>query len=363
MNKIFFTPGPSELYPTLKKHILRALELQIPSISHRGSAFAAISKKAKDGLRRLMHIPDSHRIYFISSGTEAMERVIENCVEKQSFHFVNGAFAKRFYQTAKELNKSPKMHEVPIGESFDMQKTPIPKSAELLCFTQNETSSGVAIPMEQIYALKRKNPKKLIALDVVSSAPYVTIDFKRIDVTFFSVQKGFGLPAGLGILIVSPKALAKARSLSEKLVSIGSYHSFLSLEATGVKEQTPETPNVLGLYLLGEVIADMLSVGIEKIRKETEKKATLLYDFFDKQKIYKPFVKDRRFRSQTVIVVQIPDGSKSIIEKLKKERIIIGSGYGEQKDTQIRISNFPANKLSDMKKLLSFFRNLHSNYN
>ncbi|MBI4080824.1 MAG: alanine--glyoxylate aminotransferase family protein [Candidatus Levybacteria bacterium] len=394
MKRIFFTPGPSQLYPTVKKHIAQALKEDIPSISHRGSVYQELSKKLKDGLRRLLDIPETHKIYFLSSGTEAMERVIENVVQTSSLHFVNGAFAERFFKAAEELKKKPQKYEVPLGEGFHFNFrhsgkrterahpesldvgdagqarlakasaerasmtgfdiSAIPSDTELLCFTQNETSTGVAIPMEDIYQIKKQHPEKLIALDIVSSAPYVTIDFSKIDITFFSVQKGFGLPAGLGVIIVSPQAFEKTKLLSEKGLNIGSYHNFLSLEQSSLKEQTPETPNVLDMYLLQKVVEDMLVVGIEKIRKETEEKASILYDFFEKTK-NKPFVKDTRFRSQTVILVQTLDGSKVVIEKLKEKGFIVGSGYGELKDTQIRIANFPAITKKDVESLLEIF--------
>lgn len=350
MRNIFFTPGPSQLYSTVKKYIRQALREDIPSISHRGKKFQEIYEGTVSGLKSLLNIPDTHRVYFLSSGTEAMERVIENCVETYSFHFVNGSFSKRFYKTALELRKKPQKYEVPLGEGFAISEITIPKYTELICLTQNETSTGVQVPMDDVYALK-KHPTKLVALDIVSSAPYVDVDYKKVDLVFFSVQKGFGLPAGLCVIIVSPKAFAKAKLLEEKR-SIGSYHSFLSLEQYAVKNQTPETPNVLAIYLLGKVIEDMKKLEIKKIRKETEEKARMLYDFFDKHPENKPFVKELTWRSRTVIVADIDGGSKPLIERLKKKGFVVGSGYGELKERQIRIANFPAISIQDVKKLI-----------
>lgn len=387
MKNIFFTPGPSQLYPTSKRHLQQALREDIPSISHRSKKFQDIYDHTVSGLKKLLSIPDTHHIFFLSSGTEAMERVIENCVDKYSYHLVNGAFSKRFYKTAVELGKNAQKYEVPAGEGFKFSPSPhpspsgrgtkgegiiIPNNAELVCITQNETSTGVQVPMRDVYFLNRKYPAKLIALDIVSSAPYVDIDYKKVDLVFFSVQKGFGLPAGLAVIILSPKAFKKAQQLQEKGVIIGSYHSFISLEQYALKNQTPETPNVLNIYLLGKVIGDMREIGIEKIRKETEQKARLLYEFFDnvsrhpelvsgsKKKrsrnkfgmTMRPFVKNKKWRSQTVIVIEIEGGSKSLIEKLKAKGLVVGSGYGELKERQIRIANFPAVTKEDIELLL-----------
>ncbi|MDP3941117.1 MAG: aminotransferase class V-fold PLP-dependent enzyme [bacterium] len=350
---IYFTPGPSQLYPTVKKHMTSALRNEVPSLSHRSAKYQEIVSSTVVGLRTLLTIPKTHSIFFVASGTEAMERIVENCVTKNSFHFINGAFSKRFFQTSIELKKNAKKHEVAMGQGFDFEEQIIPKQTELVCFTQNETSTGVSLPMDKLYELKKQNAKMLFVLDIVSSAPYVHVDFRSIDVAFFSVQKGFGLPAGLGVMIVGPDAIEKAEFLAKKGTNIGSYHNFLSLKTFADKYQTPETPNVLGQYLLGKVIGDMLKKGMTNIRKETEEKAALLYRFFDRHNRYIPFVKEKMFRSKTVITVVIPDGSKSVVQKLKERGFVVDRGYGELKETQIRIANFPATSKAAVNKLIA----------
>src|SRR6266550_2648658 len=147
MKKIFFTPGPAELYPTVPKHLQKAMQLHIGSISHRGKEFQEIYKALVRELKELLLVPDDYHVFILGSGTEAMERTIQNCVEKYSMHFVNGSFAKRFYIIAQELGKKPDLIEVPAGHGFDFTKVLIPQHAELICFTQNETSAGVMIPV------------------------------------------------------------------------------------------------------------------------------------------------------------------------------------------------------------------------
>ena len=44
-------------------------------------------------------------------------------------------------------------------------------------------------------------------------------------------------------------------TLQERGFAVGSYHSFASLVAGAEKRQTPETPNVLAIEVLGEVSA------------------------------------------------------------------------------------------------------------
>lgn len=354
MKKIFLTPGPSQLYPTVATHMKNALKNAITSISHRGKPFEEIINNLVLRLKTFFSIPPDYHIFIVASGTEAMERTIQNCVEKTSFHFVNGSFSKRFYQTSQELGKNALKREATFGEGFDFEKVIIPKKTELICFTHNETSSGVMLPIEIIQKISKHYPKSLIAVDIVSSAPYINFDFKLLDIVFFSVQKGFGLPAGLGIMIVSPKAIKKSALLSKKNIMIGSYHSFLSLLPFEAKSQTPETPPVLELYLLEKVLADMQKIGIKNIREETEKKAKLIYDFLDNNQELSAFVKNPKDRSQTIIVVQVGKNQQALKKYLEEKGYIVGSGYGEHKATQIRIANFPTHSLDTMKKLVRY---------
>lgn len=354
MKQTFFTPGPSHLYPTVEGHIKQALLEDIASISHRSDKFQEIDKEAVEGLRALVGIPQEYAVVFVASGTEAMERLVENTVEKMSFHFVNGSFGKRWYETARELKKDAHLFEAPFGEGFEDVPN-IPKETELICFTQNETSSGVATDVGYIYDIAEKNPHALVAVDTVSSAPYVNLDYKKLDAVFFSVQKLFGLPAGLGVLILSPKAIQKAEALQQKGVNIGSYHNFIHLSEWAKKNQTLETPSVIHLYLFAKVVGDMLKKGITTIRKDQEEKAKLVYDFFDNHPVFKPFVTHKKDRSQTVIVVNLGEKTGEIKKALKEKGLIVGGGYGPFKETQIRIANFPAVTKKDIEKLLKEF--------
>ncbi len=356
MKNIYFTVGPSQLYPTTTKHFLKAVTTEVGSMNHRGPLFAQLFKDLETNLKKLLAVPADYKIFFLGSGTEGMERIIENTVEKTSFHFVNGAFSKKFYTIAQELKKQPLKHEVPMGEGFDITKVDIPETAEVICFTQSETSIGTLVPEEDIETIKKVHPDKLIAVDTVSSMPYVNFNYSLVDMVFFSVQKGFGLPPGLGVIIVSPKALEKAAMLQEKGLNIGTYHNFPSLLKWAEKGQTPTTPPVMEIYVLNEVIKDMLKKNIVNIRKETKIKAKLLYDFFDNHKHWKPFVKNPKFRSQTVAVIQMGKDTKPVDEYLRKHNIIVGRGYGDLKEEQFRIANFPALTITQTKRLITLLK-------
>lgn len=340
MTKIDFAPGPSQLYFTVEGHMRRAFKEGFPSISHRSKKFEEAYQRATANLRELLSIPNDFHIAFCGSASEVWERSIQSLVVENSLHLVNGTFSKKFYETAIQLKKKPIKIEVSLGTGFTT--VPSLEEPELIALTQNETSTGVSLPLSYISDMRAKFPNAIIIVDAVSSMPYPTFDFSKIDSVFFSVQKGFGMPAGLGVWIYNQRCIDKCKSIQAKGMSIGSYHSLLSLHEFTLKNQTPVTPNMLAIYVLGYVAQDFLNRGIAAIRKETEYKAALLYQTLDKHARIKPFVKEKEARSQTVIIADCGDNTNSIKEKLQAKGLFPGEGYGELKKTQLRFANFPA---------------------
>jgi phosphoserine aminotransferase len=337
--KTNFTPGPSQLYFTVEDHVRKAFKEGIPSISHRSKQFENISKHATDGLRQLLGIPSNFQIVFTGSATEIWERILQNLTEHTSHHLVNGAFSQKFYETAIQLNRNATQTIADLGTGFSDSLTI--RDTELIGLTHNETSTGVSLPLTFIHRWRESNPSALIAVDAVSSLPYPDFDYTKVDTVFFSVQKAFGLPAGLGVWLVNERCITKADSLLSKGISIGSYHSLHNLIANAKKNQTPETPNVLGIYLLSKVVEDFNRRGINTIRKETEYKAALLYQALESHASIKPFVKLPADRSKTVIVADCGAQTETLTNFLISKGMLPGDGYGVQKKTQLRFANFP----------------------
>jgi phosphoserine aminotransferase len=360
MQKLFFTPGPTQLHPQVNSFIQEALASSICSISHRTKEFEDLFALAKSELSKLLLLPPDYHLFFLSSGTEGWERSIQAAADKKSFHYVNGAFSKRFYETALELGKDASCLEKELGQGFQVSDIDPELDADLITVAINETSTGVACPAEFINELHSKHPQKLIAVDAVSAAPIPELDLSKVDFYFFSVQKFFCLPAGLGVMIISPRALKKAENLKRNGICIGSYHSVVSLTSFAKKNQTPTTPNVLGLYLLAQISQFFNQQGIHKLREETKLKAKLIYDFLDQAKTLKAFVKDTQFRSQTVITVEAGEKLSSCLEFLSKNSFIVGDGYGTLKKSQFRIANFSAHSIADVERLIELLRQLDS---
>ena len=334
-----FTPGPSQLYFTAEDHAKKAFRDGIPSLSHRSKQFESIFQETTQGLRTLLNLPPDYTIVFTGSASEIWERIIQNLVDEKSFHLVNGAFSKRFFEIAQQLNKNPEKAEVAHGQSF--VESMVPAGIELIAITHNETSTGVSLSIPFVNSFRQKNQQALIAVDAVSSLPYPDFDYSKVDSVFFSVQKGFGLPAGLGVWMVNQRCIDKANQLLSKGLSIGSFHSLPSLHSHALKNQTPETPNVLGIYLLGKVVQDFLLKGINTIRKETEYKAALLYQTLESHPLIKPFVGDKNNRSKTVIVADCGLHTNDLVTYLQARGLYPGEGYGGFKKEHLRFANFP----------------------
>jgi len=349
MLPVNFTPGPSQVYFTAEDHIRQAFRDGIPSISHRSKSFESIYREAQEGLSQLLNIPDGWHMVFTSSATEVWERSIENLVNEKCHHYVNGAFSGKYFDFAVMLGKNAGKSEVAWGSGFEVPAGPL--DSEMIAVTQNETSTGVSVQNEWIANLRAYNPEALIMVDGVSALPHLQPEFSIIDSLFFSVQKGFGMPAGLGVWLMNERCVEKSERRAKAGYKNGTYHTIPSLISNAKKFQTPSTPNVLGIYLFSKICGDFLRRGVETIRRETVYKSTLLYNALDNHEIIKPLVKHKPDRSQTVIVADTGDKTGEIFEFLLKHGLQAGEGYGDGKKTQLRFANFPAHSKEVFEKL------------
>ncbi|MEZ4972320.1 MAG: aminotransferase class V-fold PLP-dependent enzyme [Cyclobacteriaceae bacterium] len=344
-----FSPGPSQLYFTTEDHTRAAFRQGIPSLSHRSKMFEQFYQHTQEQLRALLSIPTSHHIFFTASATEIWERIIQNLVAEKLTHFVNGAFSEKFFKAGLQLNRDAKSITVEDGDGFSK---PIKVDGEIIGITHNETSTGVSLPLDFIYGMKELNPSALVCVDAVSSIPFVDFDYNRIDSVYFSVQKGFGMPPGLGVWIVNENCIAKSEQLLSKGHTIGTYHSLPSYLANGKKNQTPETPNSVAIYVLGKIAEDMNRRGINVIRKETLYKSTILYQALQSHQKINTFVQEKQYQSPTVVIAACGEHTSSLIHHLNNEGIDPGEGYGKHKNSHLRFANFPAHSKEQFEQLV-----------
>ena len=346
-NKIFFTPGPSELYFTVFDHVKKAFSNQIPSISHRSIEFEKIYNTCIENLKVIFGLPNGYNIAFTSSANEIWERIIQNLIYDNSVHLINGSFSQKLYDFTK-------MYRV-NSEGYFFNKEPyniknIKNDYQLISISLNETSTGIMCSNNTISQIRNKFNSGIIALDCKRGSPSIAFKAENEDTFYFSVQKCFGLPSGLGVWVYNEKCI-KANEKKIELGEItGSYHSLQKLHQMSLKSQTPETPNILGIYLLMKVSEDIIRNGMNLLIKDTNYKSTLIYDTIKKHDLLECSIMNQEIQSKTIIVADTKISSQIFIDKLKAKNLIIGKGYGKN-DNQIRIANFPTHSKESIELL------------
>jgi phosphoserine aminotransferase len=344
----YFTVGPSQTHPLFEKHLNAAIKADVAQISHRSAYFTQMYIELTTNVKKLFKAPKESEAVFLGSATEFMERAIQNMSTKETLHLLSGNFGERAYVFAKTAGRKAVRVDARADGSISLDDIPSDAQPELIFLTHSETSVGSQLPKSFIESVCDKFPNALIAIDIVSSAPTADIPTTRMDCIFFSVQKGMGLPAGIGVGILSPRAITYSAGLFSEGTYNGLFHSFPALVKQGRENKTLETPNVLLMHLLNEDIKVMLKKGVATMRKEQKEKAKLLYSAIEKSKNVSPAVTNKAWRSETVIVANTPAGSKPIIEAIKKKGILIASGYNKDKEVKVRIANFPQHSKKDI---------------
>lgn len=346
---ISFYPGPSRVYDDIPKYVKDAHSKGILSLNHRSEEFEAIIKKTVALLKRKLAIPNDYTIFFTSSATECWEIVAQSWVTNKSFHLYNGAFGQKWYDYTYRLKTGATA--LPFGREtlLNPGKSVFEGSENVICITQNETSNGTQVSNEIIRNIREGSPNHVIAVDVTSSLAGIKLDFSAADIWLGSVQKCFGLPAGLGIMICSPAAIKKARAINNTQF----YNNVVLLDDMAKKNQTSYTPNVLGIYLLMRVMEKVKP--ISTIHKTLEKRYRDWMKVVKKQSKLHHLIKNKAVHSLTVLPLQADVKTIDSIKKAAKRKgFLIGDGYGDLKSTTLRIANFPALKDSDVKKLMRF---------
>lgn len=349
---VTFYPGPSKLYPEVEGFLRDAYHSGLLSVNHRSKPFMEMLSEAVSLLKQKLAVPAGYEVVFVSSATECWEIIAQSLTGGKSYHLYNGAFGSKWAEYAARI------HGRAVGVPYDLDAQPVwnrPESdpSDLLCITHTETSNGTMVTDESLAAL-RSQFKGLIAVDATSSMGGVALPWESADVWYASVQKCFGLPSGLGVMLLSPGAIAQAAALGEE----AHYNSLGFVVENFKKFQTPYTPNILGIYLVKRLMETLRPVDI--IGRALENRALALYNYLETNG-YEPLVKSALNRSPTVIAVK---GSAEEIAGLKvfaaQNGITLGNGYGKWKDTTFRIANFPAirNDEADLlKACLKDFKN------
>ncbi|MEJ7660815.1 MAG: aminotransferase class V-fold PLP-dependent enzyme [Hymenobacter sp.] len=235
-------------------------------------------------------------ILFTSSATECWEILTQSLTPRRSFHLYNGSFGQKWFDYARALRPGCTGLRFDINDVPDPATLPFsPEETDLVCLTQNETSTATQLRDQFILNTFNRLGPALLAVDATSSLG-VALKFIKADVWYGSVQKCLGLPAGLGLLVLSPRAVARAREVGDN----AHYNSLNSMVKQMLNYQTTHTPNVLGIYLLSRVL--QAREPIKVVAPHLTERAQKLYDYFEQVQPLglRPLVENPEARSTTV---------------------------------------------------------------
>lgn len=345
---ISFYPGPSRVYDGVPRWTADAFRNGILSMNHRSEEFMTLVKETTTLLHKKLRAPKDYTVLFVSSATECWEIIAQSLVAKASLHAYNGAFGEKWFRYTKKLVPGSRAYVFDFQKPLAVEMLDM-RDADVLCLTQNETSNGTALAPRLLKEVREKFPDAIIAVDATSSMAGIQLDFKQADVWFASVQKCFGLPAGLALLICSPRALAAAGRLDRN-----NHYNSLPFQVEMIrKNQTTHTPNVLGIYLLNRSLAAMPS--IQETAALTHSRAVAWEKYFRSHPTLSLLVTNKAVRSETVFTVCAQAESlQQLKADAKRKGLLLGEGYGDWKASTFRIANFPAIKPSEIKKLMGF---------
>ena len=260
-------PGPTNV----PDRVLRAMDM--PTIDHRGPAFAEMSRKALDGIKTIFKTKNPV-VIFPASGTGAWEAALVNTLSPgdRVLMFETGHFATLWKGLAERLGLQPEFIEGDWRSGADPQmieerlRADTAKDIKAVCVVHNETSTGCATRIEDVRkAIDSAGHPALLMVDTISSLG--SIDFRHdewgVDVTVGGSQKGLLLPPGLSFNAVSDKALEASKTA--KLPR--SYWAWGEMISANEKAIFPYTPATNLLYGLVEAIAMLHEEGLDNVFK------------------------------------------------------------------------------------------------
>jgi len=202
-----FSSGPCAKRPGWTPENLRNAVL---GRSHRSKLGKARLKAAIDQTREVLEVPADFLIGIVAgSDTGAVEMAMWSMLGARPVQLL--AFESFGKDWVTDVTKQLKLPDVevlsaPYGQLPDTSKV---DPAKDLVFTWNGTTSGVRVPNADFISADREG---ITICDATSAAFAQDLDWAKLDVVTFSWQKALGGEGAHGILILSPRAVARLES-------------------------------------------------------------------------------------------------------------------------------------------------------
>jgi phosphoserine aminotransferase len=156
--------------------------------------------------RAVLEVPESHMmLYTPGSDTGAVEAALWGLLGERPVQVVAFEnFGLTWLVDVKEhLGLEPEALTAPWGELPDLSRADWSKD---VVFPWNGTTSGVRVPDSDWIADDRDG---LAICDATSAAFAMPLPWDKLDVVTFSFQKALGGEAGIGVMVLSPRAVAR----------------------------------------------------------------------------------------------------------------------------------------------------------
>ena len=262
MNDILLMlPGPTTVHP----RVLNAMSKAV--VNHRGAKYGEILTETTELMSKVFQTPNKSYL-LTGSGTASMEAAVANTVApgEKILNVVGGKFGERLLKISETHGIDAKELAVEWGTAVDPKliAEALDEDEDIKAVTviHNETSTGVAAPIEEIGKVM-KNYDALYIVDTVSSlaGDEVNVEKFGIDVCFTGSQKCLAAPPGMAAITLRDEAWAAV----DKVETNTFYLDLKAARKSGdkVPPQTPYTPSVSLTYAMNEALKMIMEEGLD----------------------------------------------------------------------------------------------------
>lgn len=337
-----FSSGPCAKIPTFD---LTALSDAPLGRSHRAAVGKAKLKQAIEDTREILGVPANYRIGIVpASDTGAYEMAMWTMLGERPAEMVAWeSFGAGWVTDAvKQLKIDAKVHTAEYGAIVDMAALNYDND---VCFTWNGTTSGVRMPNGDAIPANRAG---LTICDATSAAFAQDLPWDKLDVTTFSWQKVLGGEAAHGMLILSPRAVARLENYTPawplpKIFRLTKGGKLIEGVFVG---ETINTPSMLAVedYLLALDWARSVG-GLKGLIARADANARAIWDFCAARDWIDNLAVDPATRSNTSVCLKftddrITDGAtfaKTVAKRLEAEGVALDVGAYRDAPAGLRI--------------------------
>ena len=301
-----FSSGPCAKRPGWDVEKLRGALL---GRSHRAPAAKARLKEAIDRTREVLGVPDDFLIGIVpASDTGAVEMCMWSMLGQRPVQVAAWeSFSKDWVTDIVKQLKLPDAEALvaPFGELPDLTK--VRPDADLV-FAWNGTTSGARVPNGDFISKDREG---IVICDATSAAFAQDLDWDKLDVITYSWQKVMGGEAAHGMLILSPRAVARLESYSPpwglpKLFRMTKDDG--KLDRTIFEGNTINTPSMLCVEDYIDTLKWAASIGGgAELKRRCDANAAALTEWVERTPWIDFLAVDPRTRSNTGVCLKFAD--------------------------------------------------------